>query len=108
MAIPAQEIIAYAAAVEEVEAFVQPLKWWCRHRCELPTLASVLMRILLVQPSRAANESVFSLLNHLFSSHQDSAIEETIEATIMARMNGKCCVLAHKLLETGLVMNCCI
>ena len=38
-------------------------------------------------------ERVFSLLNLLFSSQQDSAIEETIEATIMARMNGKnsCC-----------------
>ena len=39
----------------------------------------------------SASERVFSLLNHLFSSQQDSA--ETIEATIMARMNGKnsCC-----------------
>lgn len=81
------EVPLYAAVVEDLDDSVQPLKWWRRHAGDLPNLYKAVKIILLIQPSSAASERVFSLLNALISSRQDRSLEETLEATLMARMN---------------------
>ena len=42
---------------------------------------------LLIQPSSAAAERVFSLLNNSFKENQARALEEYIEASIMLQYN---------------------
>ena len=81
------ELPLYAAAVEDIHQSAPPLAWWRRNADKLPRLSQALRIILLVQPSSAASERAFSLLNSLFQSRQERALEETVEATLMARMN---------------------
>ena len=77
----------YLAALEDLHPSVQPLNWWRRHADQLPTLTKVLKLVMLSHPSSAASERAFSVLNSVFQSRQESALQETIEATLMARMN---------------------
>ena len=45
-------------------------------------------KVLLVQPSSAAAERIFSVMESLFNKQQDSALEETVEASVMLSFNG--------------------
>ena len=47
----------------------------------------MLKKILLVQPSSASAERVFSLLQNAFSKQQEAALEETVETSVMLRYN---------------------
>ena len=61
------ELPVYLAAVEAISDSIDPMWWWKTHQNQLPHWASVCKRILLIQPSSAAAERVFSLLaNSLF------------------------------------------
>lgn len=57
--------VADGTDIDEVEEKVQ---WWARHERTLPNLSDVVHRLLLVQPSSASAERVFSLMQHFFSS----------------------------------------
>lgn len=50
-------------------------------------LQSAVKKILLVQPSSASAERVFSLLQNAFSKQQEAALEETVETSVMLRYN---------------------
>ena len=52
----------------------------------LSTLASLVRKLLLIQPTSAASERDFSLLSTL-SSQQDNALEDYIEASVMITCN---------------------
>ncbi len=56
-------------------------------RKKLPTWSSVKADILLVQPSSAAAECVFSLLKASFGPQQDSALNDYIETSLMLQYN---------------------
>ena len=45
--------------------------------------------ILLVQPSSAAAERVFSLLNNSFNTSQESALEDYIELSVLMQYNSR-------------------
>ena len=66
----------------------EKLVWWAAHPDTLPhTLFHTLFRkLLLVQPSSAAAERVFSFLNTL-SAQQEGALENYIEASVIIRYN---------------------
>lgn len=49
--------------------------------------SSAVKKILLVQPSSASAERVFSLLQNAFSKQQEAALEETVETSVMLRYN---------------------
>ena len=53
----------------------------------LPHWASLVMKLLLIQPSSASAERVFSLLNNAFNDQQDNALEDYLEASVMIRYN---------------------
>ena len=55
------ELPMYAAAAEDVSPEVEVTDWWKSHENELPSWAKL---ILLVQPSSASAERVFSLLQN--------------------------------------------
>ena len=52
-----------AAASEDVSPDLCPLEFWRRHKVSLPSWASAVCKVILVQPSSAASERVFSILN---------------------------------------------
>ena len=57
-----QELPLYQAAAQDVDRCFDPLLFWKRHESDLPTWAKAARQVFLVQPSSAASERVFSLL----------------------------------------------
>ena len=55
----------------------------------LPHRATTARKVLAVQPSSAAVERAFSLLNSGFSNQQGSSLQDYIEASIMLHFNHK-------------------
>jgi hypothetical protein len=76
--------IADGVAIETEEGKV---KWWSDHEITLPFWSTAVKKIMLVQPSSAPAERVFSLLQNAFNKQQDVALEETVEVSIMLRYN---------------------
>ena len=68
-----QELPAFRAAAEDVTG-VDPAKWWKNHADELPSWSSAAAKVFLVQPSSAAAERVFSLLQPSISAPAGSGI----------------------------------
>ena len=81
------ELPQYQAAVEDVSQEVDTIKWCKDHQNELPAWAEACKLVLLVQPSFAAAERVFSLLENSFSSNQTSALEDYISLSVMLQYN---------------------
>ena len=63
----AQELPACLAAAKGVTASNEGEKvdWWAAHHETLPNWAAVVKKLLLIQPSSASAERVFSLLKHI-------------------------------------------
>ena len=86
----AQELPLYIAAAERVSVACEEGKvttWWAAHRDTLPHWCALVQKLLLIQPSSAAAERVFSLLASAFTSQQDSALQDCLEASVMLRYN---------------------
>ena len=81
------ELPDYLAKVADVSAEMATLEWWRRHEGSLPCWTAAFRKVLLVQPSSAAAERVFSLLNATFSDKQDSALQDYLETSIMLQYN---------------------
>ena len=83
-----QELPVYIAAIADVAVTdaKEVVLWWSRQR-SLPSWQSVLKKILLVQPSSAAAERVFSLLSSHFSDQQERALEDNVETALMLSYN---------------------
>ncbi len=83
------ELPTYLALAADVDASVDSLEWWKSH-CESDGLAhwlSVAQKLFLVQPSSAAGERVFSILNRSFGDQQHNSLEDYVEATVMSQFN---------------------
>ena len=80
------ELPAYLAAVEDAHSGIDPVVCWRGHP-HLEGWRSIFRKVLLVQPSSAAAERVFSLLQASFSDRQERALEDYIEASIMLQYN---------------------
>ena len=79
------EIPTYMAASEDVSRLptdINPVAWWKSHAMELPKWANAFRLVLLVQPSSAAAERVFSILQH-FTAQQQSSLEDYLELSVM-------------------------
>lgn len=64
------ELPQYLALAGDVNPQVDIVDWWHRKSSELPHWSAVASQLFLVQPSSAAAERVFSLLNCSFSDKQ--------------------------------------
>ena len=71
----------YLASADETE--YAKVQWWARHEATLPNWASVVKKILLVQPSSASAERVFNIMKNVFRDQQNNALEETVETSAM-------------------------
>ena len=70
-----------------VASTVDVMQWWKGHEQELPHWASACKLIVLVQPSLAAREHVFSLPSYAFSSQHESALEDYIQLSVVLQYN---------------------
>ena len=73
-------------ASEDVPTDINPVAWWKSHAMELPKWANAFRLVLLVQPSSAAAERVFSILQHFTAQQQ----EDYLKLSVMLQYN-----LAH-------------
>ena len=65
------ELPKYLAGSEDVRVSSQTdlIQWWKSHETDLPNWAKACQRVLLVQPSSAAAERVFSILKNWPTGH---------------------------------------
>ena len=77
----------YIAAAEDVSNMTDVLEWWKTNESKLPHWAEACKHALLVQPSSAAVERVFSLLNNSFCKQQQRSMEDYIESSLMLHYN---------------------
>lgn len=84
----AAELPDYLAAADGVtlNSEDEKVRWWAAHCETLPHWSALVKQLLLIHPSSAAAERVFSLLSSL-SSQQESALEDYIETSVMIRYN---------------------
>ena len=61
--------------------------WWKNHEGEIPAWSKACKLMLLVQPSSAAAERVFSLLQNSFNGKQTRALEDYVSASVMMQYN---------------------
>lgn len=82
------ELPMFVAAVDEVdvESDAEKLRWWS-HQAATPCWQKAVRKMMLVQPSSAAAERVFSLLNSCFDGDQATSLEDYVEAAVMLRYN---------------------
>ena len=64
------------AAAEDISQDTDVCEWWKRHDGEIPSWAKTYKLILLIQPSSAAVERAFSLLENSFSKRQEHSLED--------------------------------
>ena len=84
------ELPTYIAAAEDVSPEVQVADWWKNHENEIPVWAEACKLILLVQPSSAAAERVFSILQNYFTHHQQSSsFEDYVSVSVMLQYNDR-------------------
>lgn len=83
------ELAAYQALTDDVAAEINVLEWWSQHSKEILSWASACKQILLLQPSSAASERVFSLLQNSFNNRQERALEDYIETSLILQYNNK-------------------
>ena len=64
------ELPTYLSLAEDVSPDVAVTSWWKNHEQEIPSWGAACKLMLLVQPSSAAAERVFSMLENSFSKQQ--------------------------------------
>ena len=81
------ELPVYLAAAEDVNVLneEQKVEWWHKQEERLPRWVTAVKQVLLIQPSSAAAERVFSILKASFNEQQDCALVDYIQASVMAQ-----------------------
>ena len=63
------------------------LKFWKDHELSIPKWSDAARNIFLLQPSSAAAERLFSVLNNSFGKKQLGSLEDYIETSVMLQFN---------------------
>ena len=77
------ELPKYLATAEDISPEIDRLEWWKKHECDLPYWSQACKNVLLMQPSAAAAERVFSILSSSFTERQTSSLEDYIETSVL-------------------------
>ena len=79
-----------AAAQDVIMPFEEDkVKWWRQQSDNLPHWPFAVMKVLLVQPSSAAAERVFSIVNSSFNDSQEHALVDYLQACGMLQYNNR-------------------
>ena len=81
------EFPLYLATAEDIYPSYEPLLFCKRHENDLPQWSSAARKVLLIQPSSASSERVFSLLRNSFGERQESSLQDYMEASLMLQYN---------------------
>ena len=81
------ELSQYLAQADGISSDNSPLEFRKRRASSLPNWASAAVKVLVVQPSSAALEQIFSLLNNSFSDEQERSLQDYIETSLMLQNN---------------------
>jgi len=74
------ELPSYVGKIDGISDELGALEWWKHNAVALPFLSNTVKKVLAVQPSSAAAERVFSLLN---SDLQGNSLKDYKEASVM-------------------------
>lgn len=74
-----EELPTCLAKCADTDESFCPVTWWKQNSDQLPVGAAAFRKVLLVQPSSAASERVFSLLSASFNDQQDHSLQDYIE-----------------------------
>eukprot|EP00734_Pompholyxophrys_sp_LG126_P000245 Pompholyxophrys_sp_v1_NODE_68_length_2521_cov_1.980130.p1 type:complete len:374 gc:universal NODE_68_length_2521_cov_1.980130:1353-232(-) len=85
------EIPAFLASAEDVSPDIDLQKWWKDHSQTLQYWAKAARILFLIQPSSAASERVFSLLNRTFRVEQTLVLEDYVEISLQLQYNNFFC-----------------
>ena len=80
---------SYLAKAADIDAEIDPLVWRKSHSADLLHWSTATADILLVQPSSAAAEHVFSLLKASFRPQQDDTLNDYIQTSLMLQYNNR-------------------
>ena len=83
------ELPQYLAKAMGISVDYDPLQFWKLNSPQLPHWSSAARRILLVQPSSAAAERVFSMLTTSFGDLQNQSLTDYIELLLMLQYNNR-------------------
>ena len=80
-----KELPQYVAAAQDVviSSEEKKVEWWKHHTEQLPNWSSAVKKVLLVQPSSAAAERVFSILKASFN----DPLADYLQASAMLQYN---------------------
>ena len=81
------KLSTYLAAANGTSVDADKLEWWKNHAVQLPFWSTGCRAILLLQPSSADAERVFSLLSNSFKENQQNALEDYIISTSVMLQN---------------------
>ena len=81
------EFPKYYVLAAEVSSDISSLDFWKDHTASIQIWSNTAQNVLLLQPSSAAAERVFSVLNNTFASKQLRALEDYVEASVMLQYN---------------------
>ena len=84
---PKSELPSYLAKAADNDAELDLLVWWKAHSIDLPHWSTAAADILLVQPSSAAAEHVFSLLKASLGPQQNATLNDYIHTSLMLWYN---------------------
>ena len=84
-----RELPNYVAAAQDViiPSEEKKVKWWHHHAEQLPNWSSSVKQVLLVQPSPAVAERVFSILSASFDDQQDHGLADYLQVSVMLQYN---------------------
>ena len=81
------ELPKYLATAEDVSPQIDTCEWWKHHSADIPTWATAFRKVALIQPSSAAAERVFSLLQSSFGKQQEQSLEDYVQLSVMMQYN---------------------
>ncbi len=78
------ELPQYLACAADLAQEVDSLDWWNQHSTSLPYWSSAASTVLLVQPSSATAEKVFSLFTNTFGDRQNRSLQDYLKTSNVA------------------------
>jgi len=82
-------LVKAAAINDAFDVLSDSMQWWKDVSPDLPSWSFAIQKLVLVKPSSAAAERVFSLLVTMFGDQQHDALEDHVEAALMLRVNDR-------------------
>ncbi|CAN0441023.1 unnamed protein product, partial [Pylaiella littoralis] len=58
------------------------LNWWCRHQFAFPCLARLAIKYLVIPPSSAASERIFSMADGIVTKNGNRLEDDTMNALV--------------------------